>query len=165
MRESARRSEAPKRLLVGLALALLYGCNVVGPTKPLASAPALALEITTQGGLAGLFRTGNEIDLYTASTGHPLSLLTGATDSSMPPSVHIVSLGGDTGQSVNTYVFGAAPQGAVQVTVGPSGARADISAGLFLIPLPAKDIDPSQINWSFVSADGSIIATGSGPRG
>lgn len=72
-------------------------------------------------------------------------------------SLHLISYGGATGEAWNTLVFGTAAPGTMQVTLDgfPEQRGGTVDDGAWVIALRDKDLDPADIHWTFMDADGS----------
>jgi hypothetical protein len=141
------------------ALIVLLGAGcIAGPT--VAPPPDLAGVLETPDGVVGLFRDANGVHLVLGNddTGGQHD---GANGESLP-TVHLFSLGGQTGRTYNSFVFGLAPPGAVTVHLaGLDGIGGTVDGGLYVIALRDKDILPKNVVWSFQAPSGAVIAEGS----
>jgi hypothetical protein len=78
-------------------------------------------------------------------------------------STQLLSLGGQTGDSWNTFVYGSATDDASRVTlVGYSGAGGQVVDGAWVVVLHAKDFKPSDLHWRAVDAFGHVLESGTG---
>ena len=143
----------------------LQGCSYLAPTQsavietPL---PNFTTRVDSPDGVVGVVHAGTTIRLvFLPGGGGTSAQIQGAA-----PHVYLMSMGGETGATYNSWVFGIAPDGAA--TVELAGAVDAISApmvdGVFLIGLKAKDIGPGALSWTFRSADGAVLAKGAGIR-
>ena len=159
------RLGSARRVAIGALLMAsgLSGCGFLpSPTSP---PPSLAVQVRLlDGGLAGLARSDGRIWLMLPS-GTNVSAATSAADSPGTTAVHLLALGGQTGVSANSFVFGNAPTGAVTVEVGPGKATGTVRDGLFLVALPQRDMSPSNLSWRFMISTGIVVESGTGITG
>jgi hypothetical protein len=80
-----------------------------------------------------------------------------------PPTVHLISAGGETATEWNTYVYGTAPVGASRVTLtGFETEGGQVVDGAWVLALRDKDVAPTDLEWQFLDALGRVIDSGSG---
>jgi hypothetical protein len=91
------------------------------------------------------------------------SQLTSSPGAPGTDSLHLITWGGATGEDWNTLVFGTAAPGTARVELDgfPDQRGGTVVHGAWVIALRAKDLDPTDLNWRFVDADGSV-RTGKG---
>jgi hypothetical protein len=139
---------------------LLAGCSLL-PTPSVGppTAPTFDVGIDTPDGPVGLVRSENSIGLYLHSSDGGTYQVT-TVPSGSPPTVHLYSQGGATGRQINTFVFGDAPAGAMEVVV--NGSRAAVTDGLYVVGLAIRELRPDAVVWSFLGGGDEIIVQGSG---
>jgi hypothetical protein len=79
------------------------------------------------------------------------------------PNVYLLSYGGESGLTYNTFVFGRAPAHAARVELAgfAQSLQSPIVAGAFVVALKEKDVSPNDLHWTFLSGNGTVIARGS----
>lgn len=78
-------------------------------------------------------------------------------------SAHLMTMGGQTGEEWNSFLYGTAPVTASRVTVsGPMAAVGRVSDGAWILALRQKDVRPSLLSWSVTDANGFVVASGTG---
>lgn len=76
---------------------------------------------------------------------------------------HLVSMGGDTDDEWNSYLYGTAPGSASRVVVeGFATAGGQVTDGAWLLAFRQKDLHPDQLTWSVLDATGAIMHSGAG---
>ena len=147
--------------------AMLASCSLLGLTAtPRPSVPAFAVQVDTDFGLVGVVRKPDSLSVFAVSNDGAVSELTSTTDAGgSEPSLHLYSRGGETGVIDNTFVYGYAPNGAAAVSVSPGNVRVDVTQGMFIAALEAKDVVPTELFWTFFDAAGSVMMRGNGIRG
>jgi hypothetical protein len=159
-----RRRLTLQGALVALLAAIGFaGCGIV--PSPTAPQPSLAIHVQLPDGVAGLARSDGQLSLMLPVSGGGVSAATSATDRPGKTAVHLLTRGGDTGTTTNTFVFGNAPIGATSIEVQPGGAVGVVQGGLFLVGLAQKDQVPSNLTWRFLNSAGAVIETGTGITG
>jgi len=89
--------------------------------------------------------------------------IAGATHGGAEASVHLFTLGGESGEEWNSYVFGTAPAEVSQVELdGFTGAGGQVVDGVWVLALREKDLTPDQVEWRFLDALGRVVTSGSG---
>lgn len=83
------------------------------------------------------------------------------TSSAGPPgadSLHLFSYDGATGEEWNTFVFGTAAPGSTRVELSgfPDQRGGTVVGGAWIIALREKGVDPQDIGWRFIAADGTV---------
>jgi hypothetical protein len=148
----------------GLFGLFVSGCWYMTPSvTPSAAptAPEFDVRIDTPDGPAGLVRNGESLDLYLRSSDGGTYKVTTAPRGD-PPTVHLLSMGGETGRQTNSFVFGDAPVGATAVVV--NGIRAAVSGELYVVALSTRELLPDAVVWSFLGPDEAVLVRGSGIR-
>lgn len=136
---------------------LVVGCGSIEPT--VATSHPLAAFLDTPDGVVGVFRDADGVHLVLGDqdTGGQHD----GRDGEELPTVHLFSMGGDTGRSFNSFVFGIAPPGAASVKLASvNGVGGDIRDGLYVIALREKSVVPDQLHWIFASSSGVTISSG-----
>jgi hypothetical protein len=148
-----------------LATMVLAGCVSPAPTLP-PTPPTFAASVDTPDGRVGVTLANSTLGLYSVGPGGEITLITTKQGAAPGATVHLSSYGGQTGLAYNTFVFGLAPAGATRFEIVPAGQAlgGEVVEGVFLVALRAKDVTPQQLNWEFISEDGSVIERGSGIR-
>jgi hypothetical protein len=145
-----------KRLAL-LALSLtLSGCALyqAAPT-PAPVPPQLLVSIDTVDGTIGVFRAAGRLHLWIGND------VTSQAETT-PPTVHLISYGGETGLTYNSFVFGTAPPGAVRVELaGFQAIGGDVKGGAYVLAVRDKEVLPTQLNWTFLAAGGAVVLKGS----
>ncbi|HJP88005.1 MAG TPA: hypothetical protein VJ850_03100 [Candidatus Limnocylindrales bacterium] len=152
-------------LVAAIVSFALQGCSYLAPTPSIVvetPLPNFTTRVDSPDGVVGVVRSGTTIRLvFLPGGGGTSAQVEGAA-----PHVYLMSMGGETGATYNSWIFGIAPEGAT--TVELAGAVDAISApmvdGVFLIGLKAKDIGPGALNWTFRSPGGAVVARGNGIR-
>lgn len=146
------------RILAASVTLLVAGC------APSAATPVPTLIVMTPGGEAGLSQTSTSIDLFLSFPNGALSKVTSAPQEAGVTTVHLYSLGGQTGRAINSYVFGEAPAAATRVVLLPGNAVGQIRNRLYVVGLPGKDLNPDDLEWRFLDGGDDVIEQGSGIR-
>jgi hypothetical protein len=80
-----------------------------------------------------------------------------------PNGVQMISYGGETGETWNTFVYGVAGGEVSRVVLdGRPGAGGQVIDGAWVIALRERDLEPGDIHWRFLSARGGVVASGTG---
>lgn len=78
-------------------------------------------------------------------------------------SLDLLSLGGDTGDEWNTWIYGAAPEEASRVEVtGFDGEGGRVIDGAWVLVLRQRDLTPADIEWRFLDPLGTVLESGTG---
>jgi hypothetical protein len=154
------------RLSTELVAVLLVatGCGSLVPSSSPTTAPSLVIETETVDGLIGLARGDGALALLIADESGGLSQITVVDDRAGDTTIHIATLGGQTGRQINSFVFGNAPAGASRVDVTNEGASTGVSDGVFVLGLRERDLNPANLHWAFLAPDGTVILQGDGLR-
>jgi len=78
---------------------------------------------------------------------------------------HLFTMGGQTGEEWNSFLYGTAPDSASRVTVGgfhAVGGR--VTDGAWVLALRQKDARPALLSWSVTDANGAVVESGIGIR-
>lgn len=76
---------------------------------------------------------------------------------------HLITMGGQTGEEWNSFLYGTAPVTASRVTVaGLHAAGGRVSDGAWVLALRQKDAHPTLLSWSVTDANGVVIGSGTG---
>jgi len=71
---------------------------------------------------------------------------------------HLVTMGGETGDDWNSYLYGTAPDSASRVVVdGFTAVGGQVSNGAWVLAFRQTDLLPDQLSWDVVDATGLII--------
>ena len=127
--------------------------------------PAVVVDLESTG-LAAVPRSDGHVSIVTihrVSGDWAASTLTTSPGVVGGDSLHVVSYGGATGEPWNTFVFGTAAPGTERVELPgfPDQRGGEVVHGVWVIALRQKDLQPADITWRFVNADGSS-RTGTG---
>lgn len=77
--------------------------------------------------------------------------------------VQLMSMGGETGEEWNSFVYGRAGPSVSRVELeGRTGAGGHVTDGTWVIALRDKDVTPDELAWRFVAPDGAVIRSGIG---
>jgi hypothetical protein len=86
-----------------------------------------------------------------------------STFDAAPFSTHLISLGGETGDEWNSYFYGTAPADVSRVTLdGLAATGGQVVEEAWVLVLPARDLTPDEMHWTFVDAFGQTIRSGTG---
>ena len=78
-------------------------------------------------------------------------------------SAHLLSMGGETGDEWNTFLYGTAPESASRVVVdGFEATGGRVTDGAWVLAFRQKDLRPEQLAWAILDATGAIIDSGTG---
>ena len=76
---------------------------------------------------------------------------------------HLVTMGGETGEEWNSFLFGTAPEVASRVVVsGHTATGGHVADGSWVLAFRDRDLLPGQLTWSVLDAIGGVIASGTG---
>lgn len=76
---------------------------------------------------------------------------------------HLITMGGQTGEEWNSFLYGTAPVTASRVTVaGLHAAGGRVNDGAWVLALRQRDAHPGVLSWSVTDADGVVIGSGTG---
>lgn len=120
---------------------------------------AVAARSDAGGGVEVLALTADGEDGWTAE------IIAGDTDGDEngPVSADFVSLGGDTGDDWNAFLFGTAAGGASRVVVdGVNAAGGQVADGAWVLAFRSGDLQPQQLHWKVLDATGALMASGTG---
>ena len=162
----ALASSVPRVLAITWLAAAILGC--AGPNVPNPSPTALAFLARVQAGdeVIGVVRVGSSLELFVVDRSGQSEMITRSNESDTKPTVHLSAFGGHTGLVYNTFVFGTAPDDAARfaLTSPTSGLGGDVFGGTFVVALQQRDVAPTDLTWTFLRQDGSVITDGSGIR-
>lgn len=139
--------------------AIATACSLALPSPPPRTPPPFAVAIQTADGPAGLVRTVSGLDLYVGVDGGSGGPVTGVARAS-PPTVHLLTFGGETRRFTNSFVFGYAPVGSAAVVV--NDVRQPVVDGLYLVALPDSDIPADALSWRFLGPTDAVVLEGRG---
>jgi hypothetical protein len=150
------------RLVALLAPFALAGCSLLAPgvqPVPPTPLPIFAVTLDTPDGEVGVVRKQSGLELVFVNGGGGTS----AQFDGQAPHIYLITYGGETGQTYNSYVYGVAPAGATSVEFAGFDAplRSPIVGGTFLVALKEKEVKPSDLHWTFLSGAGAVILRGS----
>lgn len=104
-----------------------------------------------------------EVVAFTAVTGSGWSAEVIASGGGGEMSTHLVTMGGETGEEWNSFLFGRAPEGASRVVIdGLIGSGGQVANGTWVLAFRHRDLVPSQLTWMVLDAIGGVIASGTG---
>ncbi|MBI2780606.1 MAG: hypothetical protein HYX55_02265 [Chloroflexi bacterium] len=143
-----------RRLIIGAIALVLSGCTLFPTPSP--PPPVLLVSVDTPDGTIGVFKNERGVHLWLVNQD------TGAQKVTPTPTVHLFTLGGETGRTYNSFVFGAAPPGAARVELaGLQAIGGEVKGGVYILALRDKSILPTQLNWKFVTEFGAVVVQGS----
>ena len=88
-------------------------------------------------------------------------IASGARDDEV--TAHLISMGGDTGDEWNSYLYGTASESASHVVVeGFETAGGQVTDGAWVLAFRQKDLRPDQLAWSILDATGAPVESGTG---
>lgn len=92
--------------------------------------------------------------------------IAGASVAEPGTTVGLFTLGGETGERWNTWVYGTASSSASRVALGGfDGEGGQVADGAWLIVLEDKDVAARDLEWSVLDALGAILDSGTGIQG
>src|SRR4051794_973413 len=97
--------------LIG-AFATIGACGPIEPVEvppPTAVIPSVALKVDLPDGQAGVARSAGRLRLFLAGTDGAFFEATSNPDHPGTTAIHLMSYGGETGRTSNSFIFGNAP--------------------------------------------------------
>jgi hypothetical protein len=154
-------------LTVTLLASALAGCSAVlvpHVTTPAPPTDPLVVTLATPDGVVGVARQDGLVLLFVDGGDSGRTVISRKSDPGQRYLVSFTTQEGDTGDRINTHVFGVAPNGAmgVQVAIRGRDAPSALRDGLFVAVSDQMGIRPDELSWRFVGADGTVIAAGVG---
>lgn len=177
MRPFSHSESGVRRKASLLGLLFLAGCTVIGQASPPAPTPAadpgaaagvpgpqvVQLDADTAV-VARLRPEGLQLVLLSReSSGWSAHILSITRSREAQNSLHLVTYGGATGTTFNTFLYGTASPGVARVSVSEmSGIGGAVHGGTYVIALPDKDVAPEQLHWTFFGSDDTVVIQGNG---
>ena len=160
-----------------LGFLVLAGCTVIGQASP--PAPTSAADPGAAAGVpvpqvvqldpdtavvAKLDLEGLQLVLLLRQgSGWSAHMLSITRSREAQNSLHLVTYGGATGATFNTFLYGTASPGVARVSVSEmSGVGGAVHGGTYVIALPDKNVAPEQLHWTFFGSDGTVVIQGDG---
>lgn len=152
--------------LAGLVTAtVLAGCRAdLGSVARDEGIPVEAIVRLDEGFAVAARRSGSDVEVVAfQETGGDWDVQVLASAPADEVSAHLVSMGGDTGDEWNSYLYGTAPASASRVVVAESvTAGGQVTDSAWVLAFREKDLHPDQLSWSVLDATGAILHSGSG---
>ena len=79
------------------------------------------------------------------------------------PAAHLFTMGGETGEEWNSFLYGTAPSSASRVTVaGLHAVGGRVVGGAWVLAFRQEDLRPDLVSWSVIDGHGVVVASGTG---
>ncbi len=93
------------------------------------------------------------------------SQVIGSSQAAAQGSVSLFGYAGDTDEKYNTFAYGSAGEDVSRVQLtGLAAAGGRVIDGAWVLALREKELAPNDLHWRFLSAEGGVLAEGTGIR-
>ncbi|MGI8998396.1 MAG: hypothetical protein ACR2GO_01640 [Candidatus Limnocylindria bacterium] len=149
-----------------MLVVLLGGCaDDLGSVARRQGISAMALIRLSEGFAVAARRAGERVEVVAFGAdqggGWSAEVIAGGADGEM--TTHLVTMGGETGQEWNSFLFGSAPNGASRVVMDTFGATGgQVVGGAWVLAIRSRDVAPHQLTWRVLDPIGGVITSGAG---